>query len=110
MDSNGVCHRTQVAVRSQTLSYRDWRKFVEGDELIMAECPNEEKADSIILEKLLLPYHSAAKQALALIDMIQTPPNDHPPLALPTLRRRWMQIKSMVEGLLKDETKLAKRI
>ena len=103
MDSNGVCHRTQVAVRSQTLSDRDWRKFVEGDELIMAECQNEAKADSFILEKLLLPYHSAAKQALTLIDMMQTLPSGHPPLALRTVRRRWMQIKSMVEGLLKDE-------
>ena len=109
MDSHGVCHRTQVAIRSQTLSDRDWRRFVEGDELIMAECPNEAKADSIILEKLLLPYHSAAKQALTLIDLMRTPPSGHLPLVLPIVRRRWIQIKSMVEGLLKDETEIVKR-
>ena len=108
MDSNGVCHRTQVAVRCQTLSDRDWRRFVDGDELIMAKCPNEAKANSIILEKLLRPYHSAAKQALTLMDMMQSPPSGDPHLALPIVRKRWKQIESMVEGLI-DEIELANR-
>ena len=105
MSSDGVCHRTHVAVRTQTLSYWDWKRFVDGDESVADDLVKEAKAASFISERLLVPYHQTAMCAKRILDTEEMQNCGLSPSTLSTIRRRWSQIESLVGVLLGNALK-----
>lgn len=91
LSSEGVCHRTQVAVRSQTLKIAVWNKFVAGRDV--KDDQDESKADLFIVSRILQVYYETAEKALRDLentgDLLPSAPRG-------TLMRRWEQIKELI--------------
>ncbi|MCJ1469926.1 hypothetical protein MMC07_008570 [Pseudocyphellaria aurata] len=86
----GVCHRTQVAIRTETLGIPEWTKFIEGQDVV--NMCDERKADSYIVSRILDVYFSEAANALNYLETtteLQAGPQK-------MLVKRWSQIKSLI--------------
>ena len=95
LDKNGVCFRTQVAIRSQVLSVCKWKKFMAG---VFSEDEEEGAAVAKFLQnRILLPYEAEAKQALQYLEGID---DAVPPIAKKTLIDRWKQIRDVIQCAL----------
>lgn len=95
LSREGVCYRTHVAVRTQTLGNKDWRKFVQGKENEMEEEKDESKADGYITVRILNGYADEARKALAGLAKYGTSFPEYP---RSTLTKRWTQIEELVKG------------
>ncbi|KAI9879918.1 MAG: hypothetical protein M1830_006585 [Pleopsidium flavum] len=99
LSSAGVCHRTQVAVRMQTLSPYYWRKYVAGADL-PPEVRDESKADALIWGRLIEPYLREVESAL---ERLRGEEGMVPEGVSAVLVRRWEQIGELLrvvaEGL-----------
>ena len=62
LTSEGVCFRTQVAIRSVTLNNRDWKKFMAGtlDETELSKS----QAAAVLQREVLRVYEKEAEEAL----------------------------------------------
>ena len=103
LSRDGVCHRTQVAVRTQTLSNRDWKKFVEGKEAEMDEERDESKANAYVCQNILDAYYSEATNALECFEEEEFRDYALPKTISTTLTQRWTQIRSMIRDALKND-------
>lgn len=62
LSSDGVCHRTQVAVRTYCMDPQRWNKYVDG---IFDEDDVDEKSTNREIEKRIFqPYHKEASLVL----------------------------------------------
>ncbi|MCJ1427429.1 hypothetical protein MMC29_005332 [Sticta canariensis] len=87
---DGVCHRTQVAIRTQTLGIPEWEMFVEGRD--GADVGVERRTDAYIATQIIDVYYSEAENAL---DCLETKTELHPgPRKI--LVKRWSQIKHLI--------------
>ncbi|CAF9923571.1 MAG: hypothetical protein ALECFALPRED_002475, partial [Alectoria fallacina] len=95
LDSDGVCFRTQVAIRKQTLNTSHWKKFVAG---VDTDDEKSRVAAAILLQnRILLPYKREAEEAL---QHLERTGDAIPPGAKNTLINRWRQIRDMVQQAL----------
>ena len=92
LDHEGVCWRTQVAIRTQTLDTRNWHKFVAGNDVDL-EYNDQSKADSFI-NSLIQEYKAEADKAL---EGFQEGGKTFPAGARDVLIRRWTQIKVLLD-------------
>ena len=92
---DGVCFRTEVAIRRQTLNTYHWKKFTAG---VNTEDDDSRVAAATLLQNhILLPYKAEAEQALQYLEMN----GDAIPLsAKQTLIIRWKQIKDVIQHAL----------
>ncbi|KAL8798428.1 MAG: hypothetical protein Q9182_006671 [Xanthomendoza sp. 2 TL-2023] len=91
LDSNGVCYRTEVAIRTQTLSEDEWSGLVAGR---YTEKPEDErKAQALIASQLLDPFLREANSVLKCLRDPSSVPNGPPQI----LVRRWRQIRAMLQ-------------
>ena len=97
----GPCHRTAVAIRTQTLSADDWDLFVLGEAPSIGEARDERLANEYIVEHVLSPYLEEVERALQKFedDGMRIGLGVSKPVWL-MLRRRWRQVKLMLEGAL----------
>jgi len=97
LNSEGVCHRTQVAIRTQTLNCRDWEHYVQGRDTLMEAVDHERKADAWICRQILMPYHNDVVQALKCFqeDNFGRPTGVTDPMRS-VLRHRWIQIEMII--------------
>lgn len=93
LTAEGVCHRTEVAIRTLTLNTHDWQRYVEGFSVSEEAC-DEPWTNTIIETNILLVYHEAVQNALKALDKID---NESVKLQKETLTRRWLQIEVTVE-------------
>ncbi|MCJ1248619.1 hypothetical protein MMC30_005837 [Trapelia coarctata] len=99
LSREGVCHRTQVAVRTQTLNRRDWGHYVQGRATSIEEVDDEKKADAWICRQILMTYHNDAIHALKLFrdSCVRRPAGVTDPIRS-VLQTRWMQIETMIRN------------
>ncbi|KAI9703262.1 MAG: hypothetical protein M1836_007828 [Candelina mexicana] len=88
LNEQGVCYRTQVAMRLLVLPFEKWQRFVLGEE--------DEEQDQILtnerIVRLLLVYAKEAKDKLQKLRIL--PPTFQGPQAI--LTARWTQIQAML--------------
>lgn len=100
LNSEGVCHRTQVAVRNQTTNLARWKRFVRGK--VPDRDHEESKADAYIVKHILQVYYQEADRAIRCLDGI----GDAIPAGVrATLIYRWKQIQTMVRAAFKNGIK-----
>ena len=87
---DGVCHRTQVAIRALLLDNKDFTKFVNGQEA--SDERNEARADEFIASKILEIYTWEAEQAIQALERLDEETQSQKRI----LRKRWRQIVDMV--------------
>lgn len=97
VSSDGVCHRTQVAVRALTTNVARFKQFVAGREIDKER--EDSKADTWIVGQILQVYYETAKTA---IKHLEPEENDDDRESLPeavraTLLKRWKQIKRLIQ-------------
>lgn len=92
LTSDGVCHRTQVAIRGLILNDKDFRKFVHGQEGI--EAHDEAQANEFIATKVLQVYSWEAEEALKALQRVN---NVGMQVQKRTLVKRWVQIRDMIQ-------------
>ena len=93
LNSDGVCHRTQVAVRIKTLKQSHWEQYVSGQ---LSETEQAEaKADEFIVTHILRIYY---EEAIGTIRDTANPSRAFPPLQRDLLLRRWQQVKVLVQN------------
>lgn len=92
LDGDGVCYRTQVAVRIGSVSENRWRRFVEGMDEGEAD---QERVDGV-LRRLIGDYVATAKEK------VEELRREEAGLAEQrlTLERRWLQIIRALEAEL----------
>jgi len=98
--TQGVCHRTQVAVRIKTLDCRNWKRYVAGRKIDIEEAEDEERAQGLIRSKLLEPYHHEAIHALQYWKIFKAESRFCTGLKN-TAIQRWTQIVSILGEALK---------
>ena len=98
----GPCHRTAVAVRTQTLNFRNWKRYVAG--LSVDDLEDEVKADKFLVERILQVYLGEAQHALGCLRKVGDEQGEiggrHEEIRRgmrDVLVRRWGQIRGMVE-------------
>lgn len=87
----GLCYRTEVALRAQTLTRRDWESFVAGSNL--DKLKDEGKTKAFIASELLEPFGLEAEST---IGRLQTP-GRLPSGACQLLVRRWKQVQALLQ-------------
>ena len=92
LTSDGVCHRTQVAIRGLILNDKDFRKLVHGQEEI--EERDEAQANEFIATKILQVYNWEAEEALQALGRMN---NVGIQVQKRTLMKRWAQIRDLVQ-------------
>lgn len=97
LGSDGICHRTQVAVRTQTLSLAAWTDFVAGRE----DDDDEAKTRTAmyIAFNILQVYNEETEEALrdlkgTGLEMSRRPRR--------TIVQRWEQIKRLIDDALNN--------
>ncbi|KAL8743894.1 MAG: hypothetical protein Q9190_003796 [Brigantiaea leucoxantha] len=91
----GVCFRTQVALRTETLSPRDWYRFLNG--LDPDDASDEAKAKAFVELHIAQPFLAEVQYAIAKIE------RDKEALAdafRQTLLKRWAQIEALLLSTL----------
>ena len=91
LDSSGVCYRTQVAVRSQTMNLARWKQFVQGRD--PNPKPGKIDMDAYICRNILLIYH---QEVVAAIKILEAGDINLPTHIQHVLLRRWRQIREMI--------------
>jgi hypothetical protein len=94
LDHEGVCYRTQVALRALCVPGRRWQRFVTGEDDGEKDQP---KADEL-LSKLL---KQSELTALDTIDKLSPFLNTEDEYQAETLIRRWKQILHLVRAAIK---------
>ena len=97
MNSDGVCHRTQVAVRASTTNLARFKQFIAGKEADKGH--EESKADSLIAMQILQVYNEEAARA---IKQLQEEGNAIPAGARAMLIRRWKQIQRLIQEAFRN--------
>ena len=91
MNIEGVCYRTNVAVRTKTLKHSRWKQYVKGD---LKETKQEElSADNFIVSSILRIYYEEAKHTIQGLLSLR---EQLPLRQRNVLRDRWIQIKKLV--------------
>lgn len=95
LNAEGLCFRTQVAVRTLTLNAKDWRKFRDGQHMsINARKQDEFETAAFITKNILEVYLWEVEEALKALKGLNTTGT---PSQMDTLSNRWKQIRSMVQ-------------
>ena len=110
LSSEGVCFRTQVAIRSVTLNTQDWKKFMAGtfDETELSKS----QAAAILQKEVLQVYEKEAEEALQHLAKEKVHemstraekreiPSKILQYATETLLRRWKQILDLIRQAMK---------
>ena len=97
--SEGVCHRTQVAVRALTTNVARFKQFVAGKEVEKDRGREERKADVFVVREILQVYFETAEGAIMCLEEEE---GDGGGSLLPTdcratLIKRWKQIKRLIQ-------------
>ena len=93
LSGEGVCYRTGVAVRTQTLEYDRWGKYLLGR---LFESRHEEmRAELLIAENVLLPFYKDAHAAIKRLKP-QSVARDLQKPAMKGILRRWEQIRDLI--------------
>lgn len=100
LNSEGVCFRTEVAIRKLTMETSDWKKFMAG--INIHDEHARENADVLVQNRILLPYMEEVEEAL---QHLQKSSNAIPPGPKQTLIKRWTQIKTIIQQCLQETTK-----
>lgn len=90
----GPCHRTQVALRTMTLSDEDWHKFLNG--LEPDDLQDEVKADAFIKRHVIEPFLAEVGIAISILErrneQFSTAPGK-------SLLSRWRQIMALLQSV-----------
>lgn len=104
LTAEGLCFRTQVAVRTLTLNAKEWTKFREGQCLSDdASKQDEYEADAFIVENILEVYLWEAVEALKALKGLHSPGLQS---QKDTLIGRWKQIRNMVQQAIQSSVSL----
>ncbi|KAL8967319.1 MAG: hypothetical protein Q9183_002976 [Haloplaca sp. 2 TL-2023] len=93
LSQDGICYRTEVAIRAQTLARADWERFIEG---IDVERLEDDDFNALIQSYLLMPFRLKAQNAIRMLRN----PGKVPPGARRSLIMRWKQILRFLQVLL----------
>ena len=93
LTAEGVCYRTQVAVRAMTLQPRDWKKFLKGHTQ-REEARDSSRADAFIAVNVLRTYKGDAMRALEALATIEDRDLES---QKEILVKRWTQIRDIIE-------------
>ena len=97
----GPCYRTAVAIRTYTLSADDWDRFVLGETPSIGVARDEQLANQYLVEQILRPYLAEVESTLENFeDEGAREGLGVSKQAWDMLKRRWMQIKVIIEGNL----------
>ncbi len=101
LSSDGVCHRTHVAIRTQTLNIPDWKKWVAFEN--KANRAQEMKAEQYIVRQVLDVCYTEARDTL---NFLEKNPSESSNLISEPVRtlliRRWTQIMEMIRDAFKS--------
>jgi len=104
LSAEGLCFRTQVAVRTLTLNVKEWTKFREGQCLSDDTSRQDEyEADAFIVENILGVYLWEAEEAVKALKGLDSS-GVHS--QIDTLTKRWKQIRSMVQPAIESSVSL----
>ena len=97
--SEGVCHRTQVAVRAVTTNVARFKQFVAGKEIDKDRDREERKADLFIVREILQVYFETAEGAIKCLEEEEGAGGGSllPTNCRATLIKRWKQIKRLIQ-------------
>ena len=104
LDKDGVCYRTQVALKSLVMSERRWEHLCRGNDI----GEDEEEAYVEVLREVLEGSLEAAKKAVKSLQRMKTE-ETHEAEARDTLMRRWKQIVALVQKVLDDTPEMEGR-
>ena len=93
---DGPCWRTQVAIRTQTLGFKDWQKFVDGLPISIDDEMDQRDADAFLASHALLPYFREADQAEKYLISIDAGTLRLPEVFVEMALKRWRQIKNLL--------------
>lgn len=92
LSHEGLCFRTEVAIRSRILTNSSWERFVQGLEIAEEVVKNSKTAD-LIRSYILDPfYHEADVHIRSLHGLIELPLG-----ARQVLIKRWKQIQALLQ-------------
>lgn len=97
LDKDGVCYRTQVALKSLVMSERRWEHLCRGNDI----GEDEEEAYVEVLREVLEECLETAKKAVKSLQRMKTEETEEAE-ARDTLMRRWKQIVALVQKVLDD--------
>lgn len=104
LTAEGLCFRTQVAVRTLTLNAEEWTRFLEGQfPGDNASNHDEHEADAFIVENILEAYLWEAEEALKALNGLDLTDLQS---QQETLVTRWKQIRSMVQQAIESSVNL----
>lgn len=89
LDCNGVCHRTQVAVRRLCCSVGEWRRFADG---VDDGSASQAKVDGLLVE-ILGEFRDKAEK---MIEQVEGMTELGKPEQRAVLAQRWGQIKELL--------------
>lgn len=92
LTSDGVCHRTQVAIRGLILDDKDFRRFVHGQENFDER--DEAQANEFIATKVLQVYNWEAEEALQALKRVD---DIGIQVQKGIMMKRWVQIRNMIQ-------------
>ena len=93
LNNEGVCWRTAVAVRSQTLNSKDWTAFVDGRLIAVMEDMALREEHALLCQKILLALYSEASNALRAWSCMGS---DVKPCHSTMIEKRWRQIQIII--------------
>jgi len=97
LSTEGACHRTQVAVRTQTLGEEAWDRFVAGEEI--GDEQDQARADHFMESMVLQVYHKETVEVLARFERTADALPSGP---RPMLTQRWKQIHTITYDAVKN--------
>ncbi|KAL8944283.1 MAG: hypothetical protein Q9216_000578 [Gyalolechia sp. 2 TL-2023] len=92
LSPDGLCYRTEVAVRSQTLTPSDWERFVQGFE-IGDEVDDKIRAKAFVKRHVLEPFCQEAEVHIKELEGS----NEFPLGPRQILLERWRQIQRLLQ-------------
>lgn len=92
----GVCWRTEVAVRTQTLTNSDWNHFVRGIENERVD--DKWNAGNFVRDQLLVTFYREVERHIEQLHNSTVPPQG----PRQVLIRRWREIQALLEGAAKS--------
>ncbi|MCJ1479801.1 hypothetical protein MMC13_008487 [Lambiella insularis] len=94
VNSDGVCFRTQVAIRTMTLHAEEWRQYVEGQ--LNEDKQTEMAADVMLWQVILAVFDAEATSAINSIEAMTRNGTDLPAAMMAITLNRWRQIRLMI--------------
>ena len=101
LSKEGVCWRTTVAVRAQTLSPSDWVAFVNGQKGTVAEDEAVRAEHAFLCRNILEALCFTASSALPALGRMDSKQLDARQSTI--IKKRWLQIQMMVRGVIVKE-------